>query len=441
MPAPTAPQPPEPAGLILRPFRAVHPQATLPERLGARLCPPYDVIGADLRRRLAAQDSHNAVRLVLPDGEGDARYPAAARLLADWRAEGALVADREPGLYVYEQATADGHVQRGLVGALALARPEAGIVLPHEDTMPGTVADRLALLAATDADLEPILLLYEGGGPASSVVAAAHDQPAELEAATPDGVRHRVWAVTDAGTVDAVAADLRGRRAVIADGHHRYATYLRYQEQRWAAGAGPGPWDEGLTLLVDGTTFGPRVEAIHRVIPDLAPEEAARRAAGVCRVTPLTGPLEAALCELSVAGKSGPAFLLAGGAGGTRSEPAPGGPALWLLTAPDRGQLAAAVPANRSAAWRALDVTVAHYLLIRRAWGLADDERVVGFEHSVADAVAAAASTRGTAVLMNATPAQAVAAVAAAGERMPRKSTLFTPKPATGLLLRTLDLG
>jgi uncharacterized protein (DUF1015 family) len=39
-------------------------------------------------------------------------------------------------------------------------------------------------------------------------------------------------------------------------------------------------------------------------------------------------------------------------------------------------------------------------------------------------------------VLLNPTSAEAVAAVAAAGERMPRKSTLFTPKPRTGLVLR-----
>ncbi len=51
-------------------------------------------------------------------------------------------------------------------------------------------------------------------------------------------------------------------------------------------------------------------------------------------------------------------------------------------------------------------------------------------------ALAAAARTGGTAVLLNPTPVEAVAAVAGSGERMPRKSTLFTPKPATGLVIR-----
>jgi uncharacterized protein (DUF1015 family) len=50
--------------------------------------------------------------------------------------------------------------------------------------------------------------------------------------------------------------------------------------------------------------------------------------------------------------------------------------------------------------------------------------------------VEAARQTGGCALLLNPTPVGDVAAVAAAGDRMPRKSTLFVPKPATGLLIR-----
>ena len=107
-----------------------------------------------------------------------------------------------------------------------------------------------------------------------------------------------------------------------------------------------------------------------------------------------------------------------------------------LLTDPDPALVESALPAERSAAWKSLDVTVAHRVLIDRLWSLEDHEDVVGFEHSVADAVDAARRTGGTALLLNPTPVEAVAAVAEAGERMPRKSTLFTPKPRTGLLMR-----
>jgi uncharacterized protein (DUF1015 family) len=344
-------------------------------------------------------------------------------LLQQWRAAGILQPDDEPALYVYEQV-ADGHTQRGLVGAIGLTPAEDGIVLPHENTMAGPVADRLALMAATEADLEMIFLVYEGGGAASRAVADAGSRPALVEAVTPDGVAHRIWAIADQPTLDAIAADLYPRRAVIADGHHRYATFLRYQADRHAAGDGPGPWDFGLAFLVDGSAFGPQVHAIHRAVPGLTVAEAAAKAAAGFTVTPVDGGPGAALEALERAGKAGTAFVVTDGT------------SAWLLSDPDPHQLAASMPDDRSAAWQALDVAVAHTLLIRTLWGLDDTEESVEFHHDVPAAVAAAMASGGTALLLNPTPVADVAAVAAAGDRMPRKSTLFVPKPATGLLIR-----
>jgi len=425
-PPPTIPRP---TGLVLAPFRALRYDPAEVE-LASTLAPPYDVIDDAQREVLADRSPHNVVRLTLPraegdddgDGDGDA-YEGARRTLEQWRAQGVLVADRQPALYVYEER-ADGHVQRGLVGALGLTPAEDGIVLPHENTMAGPVADRLALMSAVAADLEPIFLVYDGGGAASRLVAEADRAEPDVTVTTPDGITHRLWAVTDAAVLDDVAADLATRRAVIADGHHRYATFLRYQADRHLAGDGPGPWDLGLAFLVDGSAFGPQVHAIHRVVPGLPAEEAARRADGAFTVTQVDGTVDAALDALAKAGVDGPAFAVTDGE------------ASWLLTDPDARQLAAALPAERSAAFRSLDVTVAHLFLIRQVWGLEDREDVVDYRHDVPAAIEAARASGGAALLLNPTPVADVAAVAAAGERMPRKSTLFVPKPATGLLIR-----
>ncbi len=91
---------------------------------------------------------------------------------------------------------------------------------------------------------------------------------------------------------------------------------------------------------------------------------------------------------------------------------------------------------DEPAALAELDVTILHRGLVERVWGLTDTVDTVGYAHSVAEAVDAARDSGGTAVLLRPTPVAAVAAVAAAGARMPRKSTLFTPKPASGLLMR-----
>ena len=417
---------PVPEGLRLSPFHALRYAEADRSQLSRLLSPPYDVIDEDERRELEAADPRNVVRLILPrDAAGGPHgaYRAAADLLRQWRTDGMLRADETAALYVYEMAesSAGSARTRGLVGAVGLTPPEAGIVLPHENTMAGPVADRLALTEATEANLEPIYLVYSGGGAASQAVASCDDRPPLAEAVV-DGVTHRIWALTDPSTLRAVEGDLLPRRAVIADGHHRYATYLRHQADRHAAGAGAGPWDRGLALLVDASTYGPQVHAIHRLVPGLVLSDAVAQASS--GFTARDVPADSALAELAEAGKGAAAFLLTDG---TR----------WvLLTDPDPALLASALPADRSAAWRGLDVTIAHRVLIDRLWSLRDHEEVVGFEHSVADAVDAARRTGGTALLLNPTPVEAVAAVAEAGERMPRKSTLFTPKPRTGLLMR-----
>jgi uncharacterized protein (DUF1015 family) len=411
--------------LLLEPFRALrYDPATV--NLPDVLAPPYDVIDDDERRALEARDPRNVVRLTLPQdeaGEGD-RYGVAATQLEQWRTDGVLRADDAPALYVYEQAS-DGHAQRGIVGAIGLTPPEDSIVLPHENTMAGPVADRLALLDSTLTDLEMIFLVYDGGGAASRAVAAADDAEPLIDTRGPDGARHRVWAIRDAALLDEIAADLRERRAVIADGHHRYATFLRYQQQRHDAGDGDGAWDLGLAFLVDGSAFGPQVHAIHRAVPGLTPERAVELAGAGFRVSEVAGGPRQAEDALSKAGVDGVAFAISDG--DARA---------WLLTEPDAAQLGDAMPADRSAAWRRLDVAVAHQYLIGNLWQLEDREDVVEFHHDTDAALAAARATGGTALLLNPTPVADVAAVAAEGDRMPRKSTLFVPKPATGLLMR-----
>jgi len=421
-------------GLRLAPFRALRFALTSGEELGAVTSPPYDVIDDEHLRSLEQRHPHNVVRLILPREEpGPAqlgsRYRRAATLLADWRAQGVLRAESEPALYVYEMRVGS-HATRGLLGAVGLVDPDARaaaglppVIVPHENTMAAPVADRLALTQATEANLEPIYLVYAGGGAASRLVAEPGGGP--LAEATVDGEHHVVWSVTDAATLREVAADLLPRRAVIADGHHRYATYLAHQRQRRATGAGAGPWDFGLALLVDATTFGPQVAAIHRVLPTLPLGRAAAAAAAGFRVRELATPLtpDQALATLADAGRAGPAFVLTDGAG-------------WvLLDDPAPAGVAAAVPPAASPALRELDVTIAHRYLVR-LWGLEDREDLVDYRHDVPAALAAARATGGSALLLNPTPVAAVLAVAEAGERMPRKSTLFTPKPRTGLVLR-----
>jgi uncharacterized protein (DUF1015 family) len=406
--------------LSLHPFRAVRP-AVSADRLGRLLCPPYDVIDDAMRAALLATDADNAVGLILPTpADGVDQYKAAAARLSQGVDDGLFAVDAQPALYVYEMADDQGSTTRGLLGAVELRDPADRVILPHENTMVGPVADRLALMSATEANLEPIYLVYDGGGAATRAVQQIDTQAPLAEAGTPDGLRHRLWAITDPAVHAAIAADLADRRALIADGHHRYATYREFQA-RYDAERGPGPWDRGLTLLVDSSNYGPSVHAIHRVLIGLPLPAALARLAGWTTVTPVDS-VENGL-------------RAADGADGFAAVLADRNTAVLITESGRRLRDAAAMPGDVPALAE-LDVTLLHRVLVTQAWGLTDTVEQVGYAHTVDEARRDAAQTGGTAVLLRPTPVAAVAAVAAAGGRMPRKSTFFTPKPASGLVMR-----
>ncbi|MFA1551217.1 DUF1015 family protein [Actinomadura chokoriensis] len=412
------------AGLTLVPFRGVR---FVPEVAGdpaSVTMPPYDLIDEAAALRLLAGGGHNIVRLNLPRAAGES-YAAAGDRLRRWLDEGALAIDPDPALYVYEAARGGTVLQRGLIGGLGL-RPEAdGVVLPHENVFPGPVRDRLALMTAANANLEPIFLVYDGDGDAARIVDDAASDPPLTEFDADDGLRHRLWRITDPDSHARVAADLLDKRALIADGHHRYATYRALQARHHAAGDGPGPWDEGLALLVDSTRYPPHLGAIHRVLPGLRPDDAVARARKVFRVTDFLdeGPAIEAL-----AAAEGPAFLLGGG------------DSLHLLTEPDEDALTRSMPSEHSQRWCRLDTAVLDHLLIDAVWNVPENENAIEVVHDdPSAAIARARRSGGTAVVLNPLKVKDVLAVAGQGERVPRKSTSFGPKPRSGLVMRLLD--
>lgn len=417
--------------LSLAPFRGVRYAPQRVSSLAAVTSPPYDVVvHPDGLRHLETADPHNVVRLILPHCADPAgRHELAARTMRQWQHEGILATDPQAALYVYEQRDG-GLVQRGLIGTLALDGP----VLPHEDVMATTVADRAELMRATSANLEPLLLTYRGGGTSDDVAGGTAARAVETAAALPpllvttteDGVRHSLWAITDPAEIRAVSEDLAGFQALIADGHHRWATYRLLSRER----GGTPPWDRGLVLLVDSGRYPLRVRAIHRVLRRLPVSKALGMLGGAFRVRHLDGPLAHAMTELADAAAAGNAFLLAG-------EDDPG---YHLLTDPDQALLDSTVPTDRPDAWRRLDATVLHHCLLNRVWAIPDNSEEIGYLHDTAAAERKARSGGGTAVLMHPVEESVVRELAQQGVMMPRKSTSFGPKPATGLVLRDLTM-
>lgn len=239
-------------GLELTPFRGLRYDPDRVGSLAAVTSPPYDVVvRPDGVLHLESADPYNIVRLILPQAPtAAARNDQAAKTLRRWLSEGILAADPRPGLYVYEQRDGDGMLQRGVIGALRVTDPAEGLVLPHEDVMPHIVADRADLMRATSANLEPLLLTYRGNGSTTdttAIIERTAEQPPLLSTTTEDGFSHRLWSITDPAEQARIQADLAGHQALIADGHHRWATYRRLRAEHPSPALGTTAWSSWST--------------------------------------------------------------------------------------------------------------------------------------------------------------------------------------------------
>jgi uncharacterized protein (DUF1015 family) len=424
----------------LRPLRALRYDPDVAGDPANLVAPPYDVVAGAARLDLYARSPYNIARVdygedrpdVLPGAD---HYDLARHDLESWMEDGALIQEAEPRLYVYDQEfQLEGQTlrRRAVFGALRLEEFEKGIVLPHEVTGEKAKQDRLNLLQATRVHLSPVLTLYESGG-VPEFAASALQAPL-LDAVLP-AERHTLRPVLPDAAA-AFCAAIADHRLVIADGHHRYETGLNYRNQCRAAASGwtgDEPENFILAALVSSEDPGLVVLPTHRLLKLPQPLRIQLRNLRHWRLddggVANEANLEALMSRLARAGRDGPAF------GAIGLEPG----RLHLLTPRDLTAIVNRTPSDHAPSWRRLDVTVlAHAVL--PAVGFDEQPEHIDYTESHRHAAEAVASGAwDVAFLLNPTPVSQVISVASTGDRMPRKSTFFYPKLATGVLMYALD--
>ncbi|MGN9761942.1 DUF1015 family protein [Streptomyces sp. SD31] len=405
MPAPVVPHP-KPTPLQLRPFRAVRYDADRVGDPSELLARPYDDPDP-ARVRARRRHPHHVTRLLYADVP-----QGAARELGRWLRRGVLRRDEQPALYVYQQQRGARILQRGLIGDLLLPR-QAGQLLPHEDVSAHVVRQRAAHMSGLRAQLEPLLLAHRGTESTTAQLVDHVTRRTPVAVARIGRITHTLWACDDPAELAPLARGLSVRQALIADGHHRHAACLQL------SGGAAGPWASSLALLVDTATYPLRLSAIHRVLPALEPDKAARNAAEVARVLRLPGgPRPPEPGELILTG---------------------GGEA-WSITEPDPRALREAL-ADHPSQWAQLPAGVSDHLLLRHAWSVPDLPGAVTYLHDIRQTTAAvSAPGSGSALLLPPISQDTVWGLAGAGVLLPRKSTSFGPKPTAGLVMRVLGL-
>lgn len=395
------------------PFRGLRFKSSALDQVGA---PPYDVIDPDERTTLAARDEHNVVRLILPVAEAtDVDEYARARADLDaWADTNVLEVDDTPTYTVYRMSFLD-HEGRsrhtvGVLGALALPDVHGeGDVLPHERTIPKHRDDRLRLLRATRANLDPIWGLSLTTGLREILLAQTAVTPHALATETlADGteVTHEAWAVHDPEAIDQIRSRVAAAPVVLADGHHRFQTACTYRDE---VGRGTNA-DSIMTLVVELDEVDLYVRPIERVIRGVDGATVRASLNAVATVSPL---------DANEPDTRGPVWIDHEGA--------------FLLTANDSSKAALASDepepiASTDAAW--FEHAVAPLLGEADVTYRHDPAHVAQLvERGEADAV----------VLLRPVTVDQIRTAAIERLRFPQKSTFFAPKPLTGIVMRRLD--
>ncbi len=423
----------------IKPFRALRYDLEKAGSMETLSCPPYDVISEEQRQRFLAENPHNVIRLELPKGEDP--YGEAGRALEDWLSQGILREDMDPGFYIYEEEFLD-KVDRGerkkLRGLICLVRLEdfsAGVVLPHEETLSKAKEDRFRLMRATNCNFSQIYSLYRDEKHATMQRLQNLTETCSPRYEFSDGlVTHRLWVVNDPVAVEAIREDFTDRKLYIADGHHRYETALRYRDSLRDEGRCVPGADWVMMFLTDMEDDGLVVFPTHRLIRGLEGFDADRLLSACEKefeLLPRSGleETEQALDAYYEEGRH--AFGFYGGG-------------MWrTLALRDPGVMDQVLP-DKSPASRQLDVSILHSLILERTLGIDKEnmaaQRNLTYTRSSAEAAASVDSGESQCCfLLNPTRVSEIAAVAAAGEKMPQKSTYFYPKLITGLTMNRLD--
>ena len=149
------------------PFKGITYNPKKISKLDDVMSPPYDIISEELQTKLYEKHPRNFVQLILgkintDNSDKDNRYTRTKKLLDLWMKDSILISSDEPAIFPYTIKYKVKNQTKTMNGFFALLKidPNYKLVKAHERTLSKPKADRLNLMRACHANLEPIQLLY-----------------------------------------------------------------------------------------------------------------------------------------------------------------------------------------------------------------------------------------------------------------------------------------
>jgi uncharacterized protein (DUF1015 family) len=434
----------------IKPFKAYRFDKEVVGDVGSCIAPPYDVINPSQQEQLYKKSEHNIVRIIkgkttASDNGENNQYTRAADYLNEWIGQGVLKQDTAETIYAYVQdfELAGTRYQRFNFIALAKLEEFGKAVRPHERVMDKPMLDRLNLKRATTARFGLVFMLYEDEQKvADKVIKQATTTEPLINFIDEQNVRHRLFAITAKEDIEQIVKMMKNKSCIIADGHHRYTTALTYSKESGNAAA-------KYQMLAFANTFqkGLIVLATHRLVGNLENFCYEKLIAELKKNFDLTelqfnspqtklGARQKMLTQIKAEHNN---EKNAFGIYGSNN-------AFYVAVLRDKRAMDSVMP-DMSLAWRSLDVSILHKLILEKLLGI-DEERLAKGENlqyvkdtpnAIDQSISEVdAGHKQVAFFMNPIKMQQLTMVTDAGERMPQKSTYFYPKIYTGLTIQKL---
>ena len=434
----------------VKPFKALRFDSGAVGDVGGCIAPPYDIISAARQQQLYEKNPYNIVRIIKgktnpSDSDTDNQYTRAADYLNTWIEKGILKQDSAEAIYAYIQdfELAGTRFQRSSFIALAKLEEFGETVRGHEQTLSAPKIDRLNLQRATAATFGLIFTLYKDEKKiVEKICENAADHKPLVDFVDEENVRHRLFAITAEDDINAITEMMLDKSCIIADGHHRYETALNYSKET----ANPAAKYQ-MTAFSNICQNGLVVLATHRLVGSLGNFDSKKFIAILREAFEVTEYLfPSPATKLDARQK----MLSQMKAEHTHDKNSfgiyAGSGAFYTAVLKDKQAMDSAAP-DKSSAFRSLDVSVLHKMILEKLLGINEEKLTAGgnleyvkdTENAIDESITAVdAGQKQIAFFMNPPTTGQIKTVTDQGERMPQKSTFFYPKVYTGLTINKL---
>jgi len=437
---------------IIKPFRGYRYDPKAVGSLSKAITPPYDVINKKQQASYYRTHPYNFIRLDLgktfpADNEKNNRYTRAARSLRKWIGKGILVPDLRESVYVYDQEYTVAGRKRRRLGFISLARLEEDRTkgfLPHERTFKGPKLDRLNLMKETGAHLSPIFsILIDENKKIINILKDFAGKKRPVFDVTFDGTRNRIWLMDEPGLIKRLKVSVKDKRALIADGHHRYEVALEYRKYmlRHSSAADPDALNHVMMYFATSDPSGMTILPTHRMVEGISAESFRRNLDKLRKFFDIihTGSKDKMFARMKAEGRHAIGVYMGG-----RD---------YLCLSLKRRDASGLIKSKNSAYWRNLDVVILHRLVFEKVFGIKGEkaERMISFtrDPKVAFEWVEAGQSRCGGTLRCAARGRAafflkppvfdeIKNIVKHRERMPHKTTYFYPKPPSGMVINKI---